>query len=97
MGWVIKIDDKSRKMSKIKAFGGFWGRFSKPQKFEFYRWHSVFEAEKRFLGSEIEKISLLFFVSEPKYNCKGGDAYWYMEQSEEVKKKNISNVKEELQ
>ena len=47
--------------SKIKASGGFWGRFSKPQKFQFYRWHSVFEVKKRFSGSEmIEKISLLF-------------------------------------
>ena len=45
----------------------------------------------------IEKISLLFFVSEFKYNRKGGDAYWYMEQSEEVEKENKSNVKEKLQ
>ena len=42
----------------------------------FYRWHSVFGVRKRSWGSEmIEKISLLFFVSEnrqksgfPKYN-----------------------------
>ena len=62
----------SRKASKIKAFSGFWGRFSKPQKIQFYRWHSVFEVKKRFSGSEmIEKISLLFFVSELKYDCKG--------------------------
>ena len=46
--------------SKIKASSGFWGRFSKPQKFQFYRWHSVFGVKKRFSGSEIEKISLLF-------------------------------------
>ena len=50
----------SRKTSKIKASSGFWGRFSKPQKFEFYRWHSVFGAEKRFSGSERKKSSLLF-------------------------------------
>lgn len=45
----------------------------------------------------MKKISLPFFVSELKYNCKGGDAYWYMEQSEEVEKENKSNVKEKLQ
>ena len=45
----------------------------------------------------IEKISLFFFVSELKYNRKGGDAYWYMEQGEEVEKENKSNVKEKLQ
>ena len=50
----------SRKASKIKASSGFWGRFSKPQKIQFYRWHSVFGVKKRFWGSEIEKISLLF-------------------------------------
>lgn len=54
----------SCKVSKIKAFSGFWGRFSKLPKFEFYRWHSVFGVKKRFWGSEIEKISLPFFVSE---------------------------------
>ena len=45
----------------------------------------------------MKKISLPFFVSELKYNRKGGDAYWYMEQSEEVEKENKSNVKEKLQ
>ena len=45
----------------------------------------------------MEKISLPFFVSEFKYDCKGGDAYWYMEQSEEVERENKSNVKENLQ
>ena len=45
----------------------------------------------------MKKISLPFFVSERKYNRKGGDAYWYMEQGEEVEKENKSNVKEKLQ
>ena len=61
MGWVIKIDDKSRKISKIKASGGFWGRFSKPQKIQFYRWHSVFGVKKRFSGSEMKKSLTAFF------------------------------------
>ena len=51
----------SRKASKIKAFSGFWGRFSKPQKIQFYRWHSVFGAEKRFSGSEMKKNLTAFF------------------------------------
>ena len=54
----------ARKPSKIKASGGFWGRFSKPQKIQFYRWHSVFGVKKRFWGSEMKKISLPFFISE---------------------------------
>ena len=54
----------NRKASKIKASGGFWGRFSKPQKIQFYRWHSVFGVKKRFWGSEMKKISLPFFISE---------------------------------
>ena len=51
----------SRKASKIKASSGFWGRFSKPQKIQFYRWHSVFGVKKRFSGSEIEKNLAAFF------------------------------------
>ena len=47
--------------SKIKASSGFWGRFSKPQKFQFYRWHSVFEVKKRFSGSEMKKNLTAFF------------------------------------
>ena len=54
----------SRKASKIKASSGFWGRFSKPQKIQFYRWHSVFGVKKRFWGSEMKKNLAAFFVSE---------------------------------
>ena len=51
----------SRKMSKIKASSGFWGRFSKSQKIQFYRWHSVFGVKKRFSGSEMKKSLTAFF------------------------------------
>ena len=51
----------SRKASKIKASSGFWGRFSKPQKIQFYRWHSVFGVKKRFSGSEMKKNLTAFF------------------------------------
>ena len=51
----------NRKVSKIKASSGFWGRFSKPQKIQFYRWHSVFEVKKRFSGSEMKKNLTAFF------------------------------------
>ena len=47
--------------SKIKASSGFWGRFSKPQKIQFYRWHSVFGVKKRFSGSEMKKNLTAFF------------------------------------
>ena len=49
--------------------------------------------------ARVERWTIIpdFFVSELKYNRKGGDAYWYMEQSEEVEKENKSNVKEKLQ
>ena len=50
--------------SKIKASSGFWGRFLKPQKFQFYRWHSVFGVKKRFSGSEIKKSHCFFQFSE---------------------------------
>ena len=53
----------SRKSNKIKASSGFWGRFSKPQKIQFYRWHSVFGVKKRFSGSEMKKSLTAFFVS----------------------------------
>ena len=61
MGWVIKIDDKSRKISKIKASGGFWGRFLKPPKIQFYRWHSVFGVKKTILRQWDGKILTAFF------------------------------------
>ena len=51
----------SRKASKIKASSGFWRRFSKPQKIQFYRWHSVFRVKKRFSGSEMKKNLTAFF------------------------------------
>ena len=51
----------SCKASKIKASSGFWGRFSKPQKIQFYRWHSVFRVKKRFSGSEMKKNLTAFF------------------------------------
>ena len=51
----------SRKASKIKAFSGFWGRFSKPQKIQFYRWHSVFGVKKTILRQWDEKNLTAFF------------------------------------
>ena len=51
----------SRKASKIKASSGFWGRFLKPPKIQFYRWHSVFRVKKRFSGSEMKKNLTAFF------------------------------------
>ena len=51
----------SRKASKIKASGGFWGRFSKPQKIQFYRWHSVFGVKKTILRQWDGKNLTAFF------------------------------------
>lgn len=62
--------DMGLKHSKIKASSSFWGRFSKFQKFEFYRWHSAWKSKKRFPGSEIGKSHCPFFVS--KNRQKGG-------------------------
>ena len=51
----------SRKASKIKASSGFWGRFSKPQKIQFYRWHSVFGVKKTILRQWDGKNLTAFF------------------------------------
>ena len=45
----------------------------------------------------MKKNLTAFFCFWTQVWLQGGDAYWYMEQSEEVEKENKSNVKEKLQ